>query len=145
MKSKYTSRTHPLAPIIRALKQAGIKSKDIDPDFEFGGMIAARTKYFNIRVLKAREGTDCGNNEIEFHHRIQFAWRKTFDRWANSTNFETEAWETIKENGERKWTIPYLDLELAWCKRAAESGVFDFHTYFDTIKTPWFIYREKKS
>ena len=131
-------------PIIQAFKKAGIPAFD-----EYGYL--TQSKYFYIRVVGATEQQKSGLQPGEQRWTIQFADKRTFDRWANSTNFETEIWYNPKKNqrfacgkfkGKRKsqYTIPNLRKELNWCKKVADSGLFEFNTYFSAIQTPWFIH-----
>lgn len=127
-------------PILNEFRRLGIK-------LEYGYL--GKTKHFHIRVLKKDYDYLDDKRWV-----IQFGYRPTFDRWANSTNFETEIWYSpthqivndkdeieIKKNPNNKhYTIPKLDKELEWCLMVSQSGVFNFNSYFETIKTPWFIY-----
>lgn len=107
------------------------------------------TEHFHVRILE--EGC---NRKFNKRWVIQFAYKPTFDKWANSTNFETKIWyeshyQTCAPNDvgnlitirkKKQYTIPKLDQELEWCLKIAKSGLFDFNRYFSVIKTPWFIY-----
>lgn len=125
-------------PIRKAFKEHGIELKD--------GM--AKTKHFLIHIYQNDKG---GLLEGEKRWIVRFGYIPTFDRWANSSNFETEIWYNPEKNqryqvgdwkGKRRpqYTIPNLTKELAWCLKCAESGVFNFNSYMNTIKTPWFIH-----
>lgn len=128
-------------PIRNAFKKSGLGK------LEFGYL--AKTKKFHVRVLEADQG---GLEPNEKRWIVQFAYRPTFDRWANSTNFQTEIWysptykivnsqdQIVTKNRRRKYTIPDFKKELAWCAKVAESGLFDLNSYFAVIKTPWFIH-----
>lgn len=72
---------------------------------------------------------------------VQMAESKTFDRWANSTNFETQVWWSRKGG----WTVPDFAREFTWCRKVCRSGLFHFPSYFATITTPWFIHPRKRS
>lgn len=117
-------------------------------DTKYG--IMAYTKHFNIRVLE----WNYDKNPLpagELRWRVQFSYRKTFDRWSNSANFETTIWYHPNDKNKRYpdgrrrplYTIPDMNLELKWCKKVAESGLFHWNTYFYTIETPWFIYPDQ--
>jgi hypothetical protein len=116
---------------------------------EYGYM--GHTKDFHIRVITS----DIDQKYLQEGDKrwtIQFAYRPTFDRWANSTNFETDIHYcpfiynvdstgiVVKKRRTKQYTIPKLDKELAWCLKCAKSEVFNFNAYFYTIKTPWFIF-----
>jgi len=116
-------------------------------DTKYG--IYASTPDFYIRVLDYISDPKYPLPEGEKRWRVQFAYRPTFNKWGDSTNFETEIHYDPKKNqrfmdGARRkqYVIPDLNMELAWCKKVAESGLFHYNTYFATIKTPWFIYPE---
>lgn len=127
-------------PIRQALAKAGLGK------LEYGYL--TETKKFHVRVLESNE---VGLEPDEKRWIVQFAYRPTFDRWANSTNFETKIWyspthkevnnsgEIIIKRNRRKYTIPDFKKELAWCEKVAKSGLFDLNSYFAVIKTPWFI------
>lgn len=110
--------------------------------------ILATTPSFNIRVLEREDETGFPGDK---RWVVQFGYKPTFDRWANSVNFETEIWYSPKKNqrfevgefaGKRRkqYLIPNLNKEIQWCKKVATSGLFDWNSYFATVKTPWFIY-----
>lgn len=138
----------PILAAIRALP--GVT--DIDNDSRHG-MILARVPGFMIRVLR-RDDVRINDTLIERRYTIQFAHRPSFDRWANSTHFETEAHWTPQRRryvvGPRKgepipqWTMPDLRRELAWCRKVVRSGCFDFASYIGTVRTPWFIHPVKR-
>ena len=68
-------------PVRQALAKAGLGK------LEYGYL--TKTKKFHVRVLRAEKSileTD------EQRWIVQFGYRPTFDRWANSTNFQTEIW-----------------------------------------------------
>jgi hypothetical protein len=127
-------------PIRKAFKDHGIQ---LD---KYG---LAKTKHFNILIHEKNDSglfLDGGRRWV-----IRFGYKPTFDRWANSSNFETEIWYNPQKNqryqvgegkGQRRpqYRIPNLSKELAWCLKCAKSGVFNFNSYYDTIKTPWFIH-----
>lgn len=126
-------------PIINEFRRNDIK-------IERGFM--GQSEHFHIRVL-SDERNDLEDGERRW--KVQFAYKPTFDRWSNSTNFETEIWYSPKKNqryeygplrGQRKsqYTIPKWEKELEWCLKCAKSGIFNFNSYFNVIKTPWFIY-----
>ena len=126
-------------PIRKAFKDHGIELN--------GGM--AKTKHFNILIYQNRDKDLFQDGEKGWI--VRFGYIPTFDRWANSSNFQTEIWYDPQKNqrypvGDRKgkrrpqYTIPNLSKELAWCLKCAKSGIFNFNSYFDTIKTPWFIH-----
>lgn len=127
-------------PIRQALAKAGLGK------LEYGYL--TKTKKFHVRVLRAEKSI---LEPDEQRWIVQFGYRPTFDRWANSANFQTEIWyspthkevnnsgEIITKRNRRKYTIPDFKKELAWCEKVAKSGLFDLNSYFAVIKTPWFI------
>lgn len=127
-------------PIRESLKKAGLSN------LSYGYL--AHNELFHVRVLEDKES---GLEPDERRWIVQFGYRPTFDRWANSTNFQTEIWysptyKTVDNSGEiitkryrRKWTMPNFTKELDWCEKVAKSGLFDLNSYFAVIKTPWFI------
>lgn len=129
-------------PILDAVKSIkGVKI--IDTRY----YILASSPHFNIRVLEKEDHSF----PDEKRWVVQFGYKPTFDRWANSVNFETEIWYSPKKNqrfqvgefkGQRRkqYTIPNLNKEIKWCKKVATSGLFNWNSYFASIKTPWFIY-----
>lgn len=131
--------------ILRAIKSIeGLEKIDT----KYG--IYASTKNFLIRVLDYKP-EKYPLPEGEKRWRVQFGFRPTFNKWGDSANFETEIWFNPQKNqrfhdGSRRkqYLIPDLNMELAWCKQIAESGYFHWNTYFQTIKTPWFIYPEQQ-
>jgi hypothetical protein len=127
--------------IKKALSKHGIKLNS----YNYG-----ETEHFYVRILSY-----AGPASLEFYEKrwvVQFGYRPTFDRWANSTNFETEVWyspfskqldsecKIIFKREKKQYTIPHFDKELEWCLKCAESGIFDFNSYFRIIETPWFIH-----
>lgn len=109
-----------------------------------------QTTYFHIRIFEKI----LDPKFIELGEKkwvVQFAYKPTFDRWANSTNFETIISYYPEKNQrysigdlqgkhKKQYIIPKLDKELAWCLKCAKSGIFDFNTYIGVIETPRFIY-----
>jgi hypothetical protein len=68
--------------------------------------------------------------------RIDFAEKKTFDRWANSTNF------TIKLD----FNAPNMsDIVAAhlWMEKISRSKLFNFNSYFSTLEPPFFGHKNK--
>lgn len=130
-------------PIINAIRTIpGVR----DIDTSYGGCYAT-TPTFYIRVLEVPKG-DPSLYQGERKWDIQLAYRKTFDRWANSTNFTTQVWWDPKKNQRfsldsakrcPQYTIPDMKREVEWCRKVAQSGLFEWNSYFATIKTPWFI------
>lgn len=133
-------------PVIAAIKE--IRSvKIITTDC----YILATSPSFNIRVMEFDPSIVMEKGERKWV--VQFGYKPTFDRWANSVNFETEIWFSPEKNrrylaGLKKgeiipqYTIPNMNKEISWCKKVATSGLFDWNTYFWTIKTPWFIHEK---
>ena len=132
----------------RAVKNAiktieGIKM--IDAEY----YILATSPHFNIRVIEKIDPVVMEQGERKW--KVQFGYKPTFDKWSNSANFETEIWYSSKKNqrfqagkfkGKRRkqYLVPNLKKEISWCKKVAESELFDWNSYLNTIKTPWFIY-----
>ncbi len=58
---------------------------------------------------------------------IQLSEKKTFDRWANSTNFEIDFKELQPEMVNLKNTLTHA-------RKIVRSRVFDFNKYFHTIE-----------
>lgn len=126
-------------PIRKAFKDHDIELID--------GM--AKTKHFHIHIYEKFDKESFLDSRRKWI--VRFGYIPTFDRWANSSNFQTEIWYNPQKNqryqigdlkGKRRpqYTIPNLSKELAWCLKCVKSGVFDFNSYIGTIKTPWFIY-----
>lgn len=138
--------------IPRKVKEAiktikGVKVFNGDHFFQY--CFLATSPHFNIRVLETVDVA--GMQQGERKWKVQFGYKPTFDKWSNSTNFETEIWYSPKKNqrfevgkfkGKRRkqYLIPNLNKEVDWCKKVAQSQLFDWNSYFATIKTPWFIY-----
>ena len=132
-------------PILNEFKKHKIKLK-------YGYL--GETKDFHIRILEQKIDPRYPLEPGDKRWIIQFGYKPTFDRWANSTNFETEIWysptyrlvndkeEVVTHNypNNKKYTIPKLDQELEWCLKVATSGLFNWNSYFSVIKTPWFIH-----
>lgn len=70
------------------------------------------------------------NEDEDRNYIVEFAEKKTFDKWGNSTNFLLEL---HYESG------LYRDDIVAahrWMERVCRSGLFDFNRYFGTIRCP---------
>lgn len=131
-------------PIIQAFKNAkGVKV--ISSDF----YLLAENRSFLIRVVEKESGIVQDMGERKW--AIQFAYKPTFDRWANSVNFISEIWYSPKKNrryavgalkGKRmpQYTIPKIEKEIEWCSKIAASNLINFNSYFFAINTPWIIY-----
>jgi hypothetical protein len=85
------------------------------------GYAMFEVRYFHIRIF---------NNSDDVS--IQFAEKKTFDRWSNSVNFFTE-----RSKG-RKHYYPVLLPQYKWAIKVLKSKLFDFNSYFNRIELPWF-------
>ncbi len=123
-------------PILKALHDLGAESM---------GYYCYRTPHFFLLLseLSAEQALQPG----ELRWSIRIGYRPTFDKWGNSTNFETQIWYHPKRNqrfpdGRRRpqWVIPNLRKELQWCLKVCQTNLFEWNSYFSTIKTPWFIY-----
>lgn len=66
------------------------------------------------------------------HYVVQFAVKKYFDRWANSTNFATQLAKS------KTLYKPNLVEQYKWMCKVIRSGLFNFNRYFHTIDLPWF-------
>lgn len=62
---------------------------------------------------------------------VHFGQKKTFDRWANSTNFEVRM---QYESGTYRNDIVLAHL---WMEKVCRSKLFDFNRYIYTIKAPF--------
>lgn len=80
-----------------------------------------KTDLFFIRLLDQNISLD-----------IHLAERATFDRWANSRNFETSR---TKESG---CYYPLFWEQYKWAEKVLKSKLFNFNSYFDSIHLPRF-------
>ena len=62
---------------------------------------------------------------------IDFSQKKTFDRWANSSNFVIDNW-----NCESNYRPDLVSAHL-WMEKVCRSKLFDFNCYFSTISVPF--------
>lgn len=62
---------------------------------------------------------------------VEFAEKKTFDKWGNSTNFIMHL--QYKRNTYREDIVN----AYRWMRRVCRSELFDFNRYVDSIATPW--------
>lgn len=126
--STHRIRHRPLIDLINALP--GVT--DLDLSSVKHGMILATLPGFYLRTHAAEQWTIwAGGRELK--HFIELAERKTFDRWANSSNFVTHAIYT-KDN--RHWSLPDLAAQVRWARKVCRSRVFDFNSYFESVHLP---------
>lgn len=79
---------------------------------------------------------DIRTSKLTGEYRIDFAQKKTMDRWANSTNFSIRF----------DFTAPCMtDIVRShlWMEKICRSGLFNFNSYFSTLTCPWFGHDNK--
>lgn len=96
----------------------GFKLKDKNTKY----CILGECNYFRIRVLQ-KENEHLPYNTFLVH----FGEKKTWDKWSNSTNFETEL------NYELGMYRPNLKESWKWAKKVCDSKLFNFNTYFRSL------------
>jgi hypothetical protein len=69
---------------------------------------------------------------------VEFGEKKTFDRWANSTNF------SVHLHYERGLYRDDVVAAHLWMEQVCRSGLFDFNGYFATIDCPRMGYFKNK-
>ena len=122
----------PIVQAIRALPGA----RDVIYRRKMGEYVSARLPGLLIRAF--RDTVEPGQR----NYLIQIAHARSFDRWANSTHFQTRvSWHAKGIPGFRKpgWLMVDLGKEVRWCRRVIRSGLFDFNSHIGTIDTPWFM------
>lgn len=102
------------------------------------GLLAdlARLPYFRVtarghgacRGFHLRWFREPDNPDPYPHWRVEFAERRTFDRWANSRNFGLTLYY------KRKLYRPDVVAAHGWMLRVCRSGLFDFNRYFHTLE-----------
>lgn len=69
----------------------------------------------------------------DWDYEVEFGVEETFDRWANSTNF------MIKKSycPDDSCTVDFVE-SYKWMEKVVKSGLFNFNSYFATIRVPFF-------
>lgn len=83
--------------------------------------------YFECRSFYGRWRYE----EVQDRVKIEFAQKKTFDRWANSTNFQI----TLYCRSNEPFTVYFNLLKChLWMEKVCRSKLFDFNRYFSAIE-----------
>jgi len=91
--------------------------------YSTSGYILFSLPYFYGRLLE---------NKGDEHIVIHLAEKKTFDRWANSTNF------TVRRPKGRRLYYGLFAPQVNWARKIVKSKLFNFDSYFSGIEMPYF-------